>query len=305
MHLESAHAVEVATGKEWFVVDGAIVEELDRGPYRGSLLVSETTGRGVVHTVVGCTLAEFATVSTDMVDRLHDQNEGRSIPTEFTRAYAESRLRAIRWPAASRYVHIAANGVTQSPIGPEPITGGMRTTFGRGAVMAAACSFARGMASEIATDQLGAPDPPLFVVVTGHRVVQHELHQTVGVAGRESGRDPEAVPCEHDDVLHPRRVDDGAQVVGPLVEDRALEVGRRIRETDPAAIEDHHPPDLSEPFEQPLEARVALERLHREHPARHHHDVVRVGAVQPGVEHLVRDVGAVGGAGVLDLGHGP
>ena len=35
----------------------------------------------VVHTVIGCVLAEFATVSTDMVDRLHDQNEGRPIPS--------------------------------------------------------------------------------------------------------------------------------------------------------------------------------------------------------------------------------
>ena len=35
---------------------------------------------GVVHTVLGCILEEFATVSTDMVDRLHDQNAGRSEP---------------------------------------------------------------------------------------------------------------------------------------------------------------------------------------------------------------------------------
>jgi hypothetical protein len=61
----AAHAVEVATGKEWFVVDGRIVEELDRGPYKGSLLGEHFrldeehaidspgyTGRGVVHTVV-------------------------------------------------------------------------------------------------------------------------------------------------------------------------------------------------------------------------------------------------------------
>lgn len=30
-----------------------------------------------VHTVLGCILEEYATVSTDMVDRLHDQNSGR------------------------------------------------------------------------------------------------------------------------------------------------------------------------------------------------------------------------------------
>jgi len=32
---------------------------------------------GVVHTVMGCVLEEYATVSTDMVERLHDQNIGR------------------------------------------------------------------------------------------------------------------------------------------------------------------------------------------------------------------------------------
>jgi hypothetical protein len=35
---------------------------------------------GVVHSVLGCVLEEFATVSTDMVDRLHDQNAGRDEP---------------------------------------------------------------------------------------------------------------------------------------------------------------------------------------------------------------------------------
>lgn len=36
-------------------------------------------GLGVVHTVVGCILEEFATTSNDAVTRLHDQNEG--VPT--------------------------------------------------------------------------------------------------------------------------------------------------------------------------------------------------------------------------------
>jgi hypothetical protein len=62
---QAAHGVEVATGKEWFIVDGAILEELDRGPYMGSLLGEHYrlddqheigspgyTGRGVVYTIV-------------------------------------------------------------------------------------------------------------------------------------------------------------------------------------------------------------------------------------------------------------
>src|SRR5215831_6530486 len=109
-------------------------------PQPGDVIVIDRLS--VVHSVVGCVLAEFATVSTDMVDRLHDQNEGRSIPAEFTRAFSEERLRTIRWPQASRYVHISATGVTQTPIVPEPIAGGVRTTFGQGAVLAAASTYA-------------------------------------------------------------------------------------------------------------------------------------------------------------------
>ncbi|HEY0780856.1 MAG TPA: hypothetical protein VGE98_00260, partial [Thermoanaerobaculia bacterium] len=49
---------------------------------------------GVVHTAVGCILEEFANVSTDMVERLHDQNAGRPIPDDFHRAAARERLAA-------------------------------------------------------------------------------------------------------------------------------------------------------------------------------------------------------------------
>jgi hypothetical protein len=59
---------------------------------------------GVVHTVVGCVLEEYATVSTDMVERLHDQNAGKGIPHTFTRANAEAVLRAIEPPVCNRVV---------------------------------------------------------------------------------------------------------------------------------------------------------------------------------------------------------
>ena len=59
---------------------------------------------GVVHTVIGCVLEEYATVSTDMVDRLHDQNVGKKIPANFSRAYAEPALWAIEPPASNRLV---------------------------------------------------------------------------------------------------------------------------------------------------------------------------------------------------------
>src|SRR5204862_2595630 len=46
-------------------------------PEPGDVIVIDKVS--VVHSVVGCVLADFATVSTDMVNRLHDQSEGRPI----------------------------------------------------------------------------------------------------------------------------------------------------------------------------------------------------------------------------------
>jgi mannose-6-phosphate isomerase-like protein (cupin superfamily) len=59
---------------------------------------------GVVHTVVGCVLEEYATVSTDMVERLHDQNAGKKIPGHFNRAYARAGLQTMEPPPRNRLV---------------------------------------------------------------------------------------------------------------------------------------------------------------------------------------------------------
>src|SRR5262249_43396974 len=56
----------------------------------------------VVHTVIGCVLEEFATVSTDMVDRLHDQNAGHPMPPEFDRRWSQERLAELTYPAVGR-----------------------------------------------------------------------------------------------------------------------------------------------------------------------------------------------------------
>jgi mannose-6-phosphate isomerase-like protein (cupin superfamily) len=71
-------------------------------PEPGDVFVISTLG--VVHTVVGCVLEEYATVSTDMVDRLHDQNAGKKIPADFTRAFTEAALREIEPPPRNRMV---------------------------------------------------------------------------------------------------------------------------------------------------------------------------------------------------------
>ena len=59
---------------------------------------------GIVHTVIGCVLEEFATVSTDMVDRLHDQNAGKEIPANFTRVNTEAALQTIETPVGNRMI---------------------------------------------------------------------------------------------------------------------------------------------------------------------------------------------------------
>jgi hypothetical protein len=106
----------------------------------------------VVHTAVGCTLAEFATVSTDMVDRLHDQNEGRPVPARFSRDHAEARLRDLRWPRGFHRVSPEPSGHTRIPLVPQPITGGSRTLLGEGPLIASSYRYDARDAGDIATD---------------------------------------------------------------------------------------------------------------------------------------------------------
>ena len=88
----------------------------------------------VVHTVLGCTLEEFANASTDMVDRLHDQNARKAIPESFTREYCEARLRTLSLPKSSRIVNVDTGGVV--PISAQEIHGGVSMSLSRGAIVA-------------------------------------------------------------------------------------------------------------------------------------------------------------------------
>ena len=78
----------------------------------------------VVHTVVGCILEEFATVSTDMVDRLHDQNRGRAIPSEFSRVFADQQLAAVAPPSSHRQVFMKEQGGGIQALESESCAGG-------------------------------------------------------------------------------------------------------------------------------------------------------------------------------------
>ena len=65
-------------------------------PQPGDVIIIDKLN--VVHTVIGCTLVEFATVSTDMVDRLHDQNQGLRFRRNSPGTSRKIRLRRLSWP---------------------------------------------------------------------------------------------------------------------------------------------------------------------------------------------------------------
>jgi mannose-6-phosphate isomerase-like protein (cupin superfamily) len=78
----------------------------------------------VVHAVLGCTLEEFANASTDMVDRLHDQNAGADVPLHFERPWVEGRLPEIAYPRESRAIRGLGGEPESVPVVPEEVEGG-------------------------------------------------------------------------------------------------------------------------------------------------------------------------------------
>jgi uncharacterized RmlC-like cupin family protein len=80
----------------------------------------------MVHTVLGCILEEYATISTDLVDRLHDQNAGQKIPEMFNRPYAQSVLRSLSYPANSFLVQSGNRTIERMPLPSTSFRGGSR-----------------------------------------------------------------------------------------------------------------------------------------------------------------------------------
>jgi mannose-6-phosphate isomerase-like protein (cupin superfamily) len=106
----------------------------------------------VVHTVVGCVLEEFATVSTDMVDRLYDQNLGKPMPPEFDRAWSLERLAALAYPQAARRLTTGAGVRTATPIGPVRIAGGAVSTLADTFVLARRYAIDAGGTTDVQHD---------------------------------------------------------------------------------------------------------------------------------------------------------
>ena len=92
----------------------------------GDVICLERTG--IVHTVIGCTLEEFATVSTDMVDRLHDQNAGESIPKSYCRERVLQLLRDTPSPSTSQEVAVPSQ--KRLPLPRQGFKGGDIVTLG-------------------------------------------------------------------------------------------------------------------------------------------------------------------------------
>jgi quercetin dioxygenase-like cupin family protein len=111
----------------------------------------------VVHTVVGCVLEEFATVSTDMVDRLYDQNERASIPAGFDHDFVRGRLAELAYPTESRVVY--GEGSVESA----PVEGGAVRVLADSFVRASAYSVDEGAAGP----ELEDPERAASVYVSG------------------------------------------------------------------------------------------------------------------------------------------
>ena len=121
--LEVFHILEVFAGGFVFICDfrewqavyhpqafadwlrGSADERYERFRYRplaGDVFIIDQLN--TVHTVIGCVLEEYATTSTDKVDRLYDQNQHKAIPQQFCREYALSRIQSISPPAKNHLI---------------------------------------------------------------------------------------------------------------------------------------------------------------------------------------------------------
>jgi len=179
-------------------------------PQSGDVVVIDKLN--VVHSVVGCMLAEFATVSTDMVDRLYDQNEGMPIPAEFSRAFAEEQIGRLGWPGESSRVTFGASGWSRASLPAQTVTGGRRTSFGGGDKFVASSSRLDSGASSDITSEPGR--------ATSIHIASGSGQLILGTADEVRRATPPALAAHAGDLFlvapgaHYRFVNDGAR---PLV----------------------------------------------------------------------------------------
>jgi hypothetical protein len=122
---EWRHCYEESSFRNW--LQGKKDERYDRFavvPRPGDVFSIDRLS--MVHTVIGCILEEYATVSTDMVDRLYDQNAGHTIPEIFNRTYALNVLKNLSYPARSFLVQSGNGIIERKPLLSMSFKGGLR-----------------------------------------------------------------------------------------------------------------------------------------------------------------------------------
>ena len=93
-------------------------------PEPGDVIIIDKLG--TVHTVIGCDLIEYATISTDMVERLYDQNKGKTIPPYFGREFAENKIKKLKIPTHNWLVNLESNNRRRDNFISKSIKGGQK-----------------------------------------------------------------------------------------------------------------------------------------------------------------------------------
>ena len=145
-----------------------------------------------VHTVIGCMLEEFATVSTDMVNRLHDQNRGRAMPGHFTRTWTRDRLSRMEPPPARREILYGGKGSGEKALQPQAIRGGLATCLGCGAIRIAWYDIDPGARTDLFSAQHNALS--LYVTRGSGALVLCDLDEA-------RAPEPPAIPMRKGDLL--------------------------------------------------------------------------------------------------------
>lgn len=135
---------------------------------------------GTVHTVFGCELEEFANDSTDLVDRLHDQNMGKPIPASFNRRFTEAKIRETRLPESARFVDINPGGFVVRDIPPIKINGGYKTVYGGTSFTAAKYAIGGKQSTELFYDEENTAS--LFFPKGGARLLIEDKEKLNGAA---------------------------------------------------------------------------------------------------------------------------
>lgn len=145
---------------------------------------------GIVHSVLGCVLEEFANASTDMVDRLHDQNEGRRAEPLWSPDQLRSRLRNTPIPETSAVLE--AMGGERVPVADLPMQGARMRVLAAGRIDARRIAVDAGATTGLQT--MAARATTIFIARGAGRAVVCDEEEA-------RGQTPPAIEVEAGDVL--------------------------------------------------------------------------------------------------------